>query len=1001
MNYKYKRLNNIIGWAIFSIAIVVYTFTMERTASWWDCGEFIACGYKLQIGHPPGAPLFMMLSRIMSLLSFGNVKIVALTINFLSALASAFTVLFLFWTITALAKKLLSNDNYLTSTKHLLIFGSGIIGAMAFAFSDSFWFSAVEAEVYAMSSFFTAIVFWAMLKWDASNDSHSNKWLILIAYLIGLSIGVHLLNLLTIPALTFIYYFKKHKTNLKGIFVTIVIALVILSIVQYGIIPGIVKLASYFELVFVNYYSMQFGSGIIAYIIILTVIFAILLKLTTLKRNVFLNTSVWALFFILLGYTTYSMVVIRSLADPPINENAPDDVFSLMSYLNRDQYGDNPVLYGQYYDAEVIRSEEGSPEYIKGETKYEKIGNKTKYIYDSTRTTFFPRMYSSSPSHIEAYKKWGDIKDGEKPSFLNNIKFFFTYQLGHMYLRYFMWNYCGRQNDIQGNGEAIYGNWLSGIEFVDKFRLGSQKNMPENLSNNKARNTFYFLPLFLGLLGMLHHFKNAKKDALVVSILFFMTGIAIVLFLNQTPYQPRERDYSYVGSFYAFAIWIGLGVVSVFDIIPKKTKNNKGAIFTIIITFITVPFLMAYQGWNDHNRSSKTTARDFAMNYLNSCAPNAILFTNGDNDTFPLWYAQEVEGIRTDVRVVNYTLAGGAWYIEQLFRKVYNSEALPLTIKKKDYKDGTNDYVPYYELDSNKAMNLSDLIKFIASNTPDSKLPLENGERISFLPTKNVFITVDSNAIKTDTSLSKSIKRNLISQIQWTINKNYLFKNELMLLDLIATNNWKRPIYFASPSSVRRILNIEKYCFLEGYVYRFIPVEVDSMNFIKGLGNVNREKCYKIMMKEFLNGSLDNVTVPSFYDCQSNIRTSRNNFARVAQAYLFENDKETAIELLNHCEILFPNTTQPFDMNMIPFAQLYYSAKSPDKANQVLQNILNYYSNNIKYYCSLNKKWANVLEPDKILSLRVINNIANIAHRYHQESIENQAISILNLYSGK
>jgi len=1000
-----KRLNNIFGWTAFLFAFTVFVMTIEKSASWWDCGEFIACSYKLQVGHPPGAPLFIMAARIFSLLSFGNPARVPVMINILSALTSALAVMFLFWTITALAKKALVKNESLDKIKTILIFGSGFTGALAFTFCDSFWFSAVEGELYASSALFTSLVFWAVIKWDGiTNDKKADRWLILIAYLMGLSIGVHLLNLLVIPAITFVYYFKRFKTTAAGVILTTIIAFSALLFVQYGIIPGLVQIAAKFELVFVNGLGLPFGSGIIVYAFILIVSLMLMIWLSHKKRKTHLNTAAWALTFIILGYTSYTMILIRSNAGTPLNENAPADVFSLTDYLNREQYGDRPLFYGQYYNAELKDRKDGKTIYAKGKNKYEAVGTKPVYIYDSKQCTVFPRMYSSDKYHISAYKEWGGIKAGKDPEFINNLKFFFTYQLGHMYFRYFLWNFAGRQNDIQGEGETVNGNWISGIKFIDEARLGPQDNLPDNLSKNKARNKFYLLPLLLGILGILFHFKHARKDAVVVSILFVMTGIAIVLYLNQTPYQPRERDYSYAGSFMAFCIWIGLGVLSLYESVPEKVKKFGKAWIAIavsVLSLVLVPGIMGKEGWDDHDRSGKTTAHDFALNYLNSCAPNAILFTNGDNDTFPLWYAQEVEGIRTDVRVLNYTLAAGSWYPPQLHKKVYQSGALPFILPSEKYKEGMNDYVPYYESGIKGPTELSKLIEFMGSDDPKAKVTLEDGEQINFLPVKEVFIPVDAAKVIKNGTVTAEMKDRIEPEIRWTIRKNYLFKNELMLLDIIAANQWTRPVYFVSPSSVRGVLDVDRYCYLEGYVYHFIPVKSDTLNYIRGMGGVNTGECYDILMNKFLNGALDNIKVPVYYDCQSNTKISRNNFARVAQALIIENKKDSARKILNRCIQLFPDKTLPFDLTMLPFAQLYYSLGEKDRADNIMKKIIQYYCNNLQYYNSVNSKFGAYFTNDKNTALRILRNIASIASSFGQKELASQTADKIRIYSSK
>ncbi|MEA3479872.1 MAG: DUF2723 domain-containing protein, partial [Bacteroidota bacterium] len=746
---NYKKLNNIVGWAVFAIATVVYFLTLEPTASWWDCGEYIATAYKLQVGHPPGAPFFQLVGRFFSLFAFGDTSKVALMINAMSALSSSFTILFMFWTITMLSRKIVAPDFKFTDGKIYAILGSGLVGALAYTFSDSFWFSAVEGEVYAMSSFFSAIVFWAILRWElVADEKHSYRWIILIAYLMGLSIGVHLLNLLAIPAVSFVYYFKKYKPTPKGMIMTAIVSFLVLAVIMYIIIPGIVQLSSRFELFFVNTIGLPFNTGTIIYFILLIGLIVLGLRYTRKRQKVIFNTAILAFVFILIGYSSFFMLIIRSNANTPIDENSPEDAISLLSYLNREQYGDWPLMHGQYFNAPMVEYKDGSPVYVKDKEKGKYVITDDRKnsipVYDPRFTTIFPRMWSKQkPEHPRVYKQYmgdgipisitkadGSNKIVKKPSFGDNLNYFFSYQIGHMYFRYFMWNFAGRQNNIESQGEPEHGNWISGIDFIDNMRLGDQSNLPESRTN-PANNKFYLLPLILGLVGLFYHMNTSKKDTLIVALLFFMTGIAIIIYLNQYPYQPRERDYAFAGSFYAFAIWIGLGVLSIYNAIVKRIKNPKVvALAVTMICLLLVPGIMAKDGWDDHNRSGKYAALDFAKNYLNSCAPNSILITNGDNDTFPLWYAQEVEGVRTDVRVVNYMLASGYWYIHQLGTKIYDSERLPFTLTPKQYNKGVNQYIPYYNRNLDDYVEVKEIIDFIADDSDRSKLPLQTGEKI-------------------------------------------------------------------------------------------------------------------------------------------------------------------------------------------------------------------------------------------------------------------------------
>ena len=823
---QYKKLNNVFGWLAFAIAMFTYGSTIEPTASFWDCGEFIATAYKLQIGHHPGAPFFMILGRVATLFAFGDTEQVAMMMNMLSALMSALSILFLFWTITHLAKKIFVKGNEEISTGNLIaILGSGLVGSLAYTFSDTFWFSAVEGEVYATSSFFTAIVFWAMLKWEEVADQpHADRYIILIAYLMGISIGIHLLNLLAIPAIAYIYYFKKFKPTKKGILATGVIGMLILGLVQFAFIPKVVGIAAKFEVLFTNSMGLPFGSGAIVYILILitaliaSLIYsgkqnkhftfgalAILLLLTlglpgivavgilayfiygTQPNYVLANTLTLCITVMLIGYGSYGMILIRSAADTPMDENNPENVFTLLSYLNREQYGTRPLVYGQYFNAKLHPDPE--QRYIPGNTVYSPNKETGKYEvvatpkdtetpnYDPDFCTVFPRMWSSQSHHIKGYKTWAGIKNTEKkPSFGQNLTFFFKYQLGFMYFRYFAWNFIGRQNDVQGHGSISDGNWKSGIEFIDSQMLGTQSNLPPSMAGNKANNSFYFLPFILGIIGMVYHYNKTKRDFAAVMLFFFFTGIAIILFLNQYTMEPRERDYGFAGSFYAFTIWIGLGVAALYDGLKKFAPAQIVAAAVTVICAVAVPGLMAKGGWDDHNRSDRYTARDYASNYLQTCAPNAILFTNGDNDTFPLWYAQEVEGIRTDIRVVNLSLLNTDWYIDQIKRKAYDSDAVPLSFTQDKYRQGKRDQIIIYdEKNLTGYQNIREMVDFVASDDPRNKLKYSNRE-FEYFPSGKFSIPVDSAKVVNNGTVPKELANRISKSVDFEISRSYILK---------------------------------------------------------------------------------------------------------------------------------------------------------------------------------------------------------------------------------
>jgi len=1005
---KYKLINNVLGWLTFIIASAVYLLTAEPTASWWDCGEYIATAFKLQVGHPPGAPTFQLLGRFFSLFAFGDVTKVAFTINAMSAIVSGLTILFLFWSITLLGRKLvLANNSEMTTPRMIAIFGSGFIGALAYTFSDSFWFSAVEGEVYAMSSFFTALVFWVILKWESqATEKHSFRWIILISFLIGISIGVHLLNLLAIPAIVFVYYFKNYKTNRKGIIVSLLISIVMLAVILYGIIPWIVDLAGKFELFFINNIGLPFNYGTLIYFALLVggIIFGILYSIK--KKKVVLNTILIALTFVLIGYSSFFILIIRANANTPINENNPRDAIGLLSYLNREQYGENPIFYGQYYTARPINTKEGATKYIKGKDKYISVGSNLSYTYDPKDCTVFPRMYSNDDSrqHPTMYKVWTGIKGDRKPTFSENLSFFFRYQLGHMYFRYFMWNFAGRQNDIQGHGydtqgnkDIMNGNWISGIKFIDAMRLGNQDNLTNSMKNNKARNTFYFLPLILGIIGLLYQYKKDWKDMFVVFLLFFFTGLAIAIYLNMPPMQPRERDYAFAGSFYAFSIWIGLGVMAIFDFLAKrKLPAMPSVIASIFITFFAVPFVMGKQGWDDHNRSHKYAARDFAVNHLKSCAPNAILITNGDNDTFPLWYAQEVEGVRTDVRVLNYTLASGAWYVEQLFNKIYESAPLPFTLSVDKYKQGTNEFSYVKDDIINEFVDLKQLIDFVGSNDPNTKAMAQDGQQLSYLPSNKVRLKIDSAFLVSKGIVKQADAERLFPFIDWTIGKSNLFKNELMLLDFLATNNWERPVYFVNPSSVRNVANITDYCQMEGVVYRLLPYA--STNRTEGFGGVSLDATYDLFMNKTTWGNLNDPNVYVDPESMRSSQVARNQFSRLAQALLIEGKNDSAVKVLDKANEFFPNSKIPFDMYVISHVQIYYAAGALQKGSDMANIIIDKYADELKYYDTLEPKYRRSVAQERAKAVYSIKNIQQVAQVYKQDKIVKKAEEILKIH---
>jgi hypothetical protein len=1010
---NFRIWNLSLGWLSFAVATIVYILTLEPTVSWWDCGEFIACSYKLQIGHPPGAPLFLILGRVASLFA-SNTENVAYMVNLLSAFASSFTVLFLFWSISHLAQKFVGKPEEISLTEAILILGSGLVGALAYAFTDSAWFSAVEGEVYGTSSLFTAVVFWAILKWEnVADEPHANRWLILIAYLMGLSIGVHLLNLLAIPAIVLVYYFRKYAYTFSGMLKALGLSVLILGVIMYGIINGLVKIASWFELLFVNSFGMPFNTGVFVYALLLLSIVGFGVWYTHKHGKVVWNTAILCFAVILLGYSSYSTIVIRSHANPPLDENDPQNVFALLSYLNREQYGDRPLLFGHNYDAEIARNQEGYAVLKENKNVYHKDAAKGKYIiaYKKPELTYadggvlFPRMYSREPDHIDEYKRWGGIQEGKSPGLINNIIFFFNYQLGHMYIRYFMWNFAGRQNDEQSYGSLVNGNWISGVKFIDEIRLGDLDSLPDKYKDSPSRTRYYFLPLILGILGLLFHLTANRKDFAVVGLLFFMTGIAIVIYLNQTPMQPRERDYAYAGSFYAFCIWVGLGVFGLYDTLKKGWKNKLAAISIVLLCLLFVPGLMAAENWADHDRSGRYTARDFARNYLDTCEKNAIIFTNGDNDTFPLWYVQEVEGYRTDVRVVNLMLFNTEWYIDQMKMKSYSSDPLPITLPFSKYADGTNGSV-YVKTDSRR-INVTTLIEGINSGHSMFRERTVRNELVDVLPTSNLVLDVDSSQVITNGTVKQKNADLIESPMSWTLRDIPVSKANLMQLDILAHNNWKRPIYFVAGGN-DGTLGLEDYFQMDGLAYRLVPIKTKSRDYYYELGRIDTDILYNKLMNEYKWGRMNE---PDVFMDYYNIRTLavikfRKIFVRLAEALIQEGKNEKAIEVLDRCMYLAPNNKVPYDhfisgltysesqskkpVHYSGVIEAYYKCGETQKANSILLEYAGILQQYLVYYQSLSERYKRRFENEAYQSQSLYNELINLAELYKQDKILQQ-----------
>jgi hypothetical protein len=1019
---NYTKTNNLFGWVAFLIASVTYILTLEPSTSFWDCGEFIACVYRLQVAHQPGAPLFTMIGKIFSLLSMGNNMKVAYWTNIGSAIASGATILFLFWTITALAKKILvKKAEDLNPTNLILIMGAGMVGALAYTFSDTFWFSAVESEVYAQSSLCTAVVFWAVLKWDAhADDENANRWIVFIAYVMGLSIGIHLLNLLVIPAIALVVYFRKSKNiTTKGTIYTFLTGVVIVALVLWGIIQFTVKGAAFADLFFVNTLGMGFGTGAIAFfllviaaivagiyyttnlskpaIIIAAVCFALALTISAgiigavvaaailalleyvvkiREKRFALNSFLVCTAFILFGYSSFVMIVIRAKAGTNLNNSNPQDAFALNGYLNRDQYGDTPLLYGNYYDSKAIEQTEGAKIYRRGEKKYEIAGTKLNTVYD--RNTLFPRMFSQKPGHDTFYKEWTGIGN-ESPTLGTNLSFFLSWQVTQMYTRYFLWNFAGRTNEFDGqtSPDGPDGAWLTGFNF--------KKVLPASVLESKSYNRLFCLPLILGVLGIIFHFSRKQRDAGVVGVLFFFTGLAIVLYLNQDPLQPRERDYAYAGSFYAFAIWIGLGVLFIADFLSKKTNGRLAAIASTTLCLIAVPALMAFQEWDDHDRSNKLTAHDMAYNYLNSCAPNAILFTYGDNDTYPLWYIQEVENVRPDVRIVNLSLLGTDWYIRQMKQKMNDSDPLPITMPDEKYKMGVRDVMYYNDQKIAESIEVKDVFDFLTSDNPDAKAQMENGEKINFMPTKNLKITINADDIVRNGTVPAAKKDQIVPVMEFKYPGNYVAKDNLAMLDILAHNNWKRPIYFTVTMPNDNMMGLENYMYNEGFAYRLLPLKRDTTTAV--LEADNTMQMYTNIMTKFKWGNmktapyLDHESVTMFYPLITRLHLNlMDNLVKEGHQDLAKNVVKRYIDVMPE---LIPSSETA--IRKYYMAESSYRIGEKASADKLVKQLDNYITNTLNYNLTLvNEGKTDVQNNDIQLAMSLLNGLKALTADYNK-----------------
>jgi hypothetical protein len=1005
---QYNRLNNLLGWLCFVIAAVTYTLTLEPSVSFWDCGEFISCAFRLQVSHQPGYPLFAMIEKAFSLLSFGNNAKVPFYTNFGTALTSSATVMFLFWTITAFAKRLLAKTNDVTeSSRTSIIMGAGLVGALAFAYSDTFWFSAVETIVWSTSTLCTAVVFWGILKWDAHADEPgADRWIVFIAYVMGLSIGIHLLNLVTIPAIALVYFLRRGKlVDTKNTIIAILIGVGILLFVQFGIIQYTVKFAAYFDLFFVNTLKMGFGTGAIFFVLILIAIIVYMLVYSTRKNKPSLNLAFLCIAFIYLGYSSFAYIPIRATANPNLNNTDPNNAFALLSYLNRDQYGDRPLLYGQYFDskqkdltpdeaADVKNS--GSIVYRKGKTQYEVASHKYSIPYE--RNTIMPRIYDQEADHPQFYKDWLHIPDGQEASFTDNIKFMFSWQIYQMYIRYFLWNYVGRYNDMDGqsNIAGVDGNWTTG--FFD-----SPKNLPKSVLESKTYSPLYALPLIIGLFGAVYHISRSRRYALVVALLFFFTGLAIILYVNQPPLQPRERDYSYVSSFYAFAIWIGLGVVALADLARRVIKNPQIAGFAATgVCLLAAPVLMAKTEWKSHDRSTKMTPHDMAWNYLNSCAPNAILFTYGDNDTYSLWYDQEVEGVRPDVRIVNLSLLGTDWYIRGMKHRMNNSAPLPITMPDSTFELGVRDVIYYDDKKIPGSVELKDVFDFITSDNPSTKVEYQSGETLNYLPTKNFKITVNADTVLKYGVVPDSTRAKIAPAMEWKYTSNYVTKDNLAMLDILAHNNWKRPVYFAITVGNENMIGLQPYLYKEGFAYHLQPYKTDTTS--RDMDKTNTMVMYDNVMTKFKWGNMKNARYLDHESTNMFYPVILSLFVNLTQNLMAEGHPDLAAKAVHkYLDVMpdiYPDITIALRKNYI--AQTLYQVHDDAAANKMCESINAYVTDQLNYdYYLLENDKGGINTQEIQYGVSLINSMVGTTKQYHQMALSNKYAAQLKDYEAK
>ncbi|MCJ8209317.1 DUF2723 domain-containing protein [Mucilaginibacter sp. RS28] len=995
---NFTKLNNLLGWFCFAAAAITYTLTLEPSVSFWDCGEFIACAARLQVSHQPGYPLFAMLGKVFSLLSFGDKTRIAYFTNFGFALSSSAAIMFLFWTITLLARKvMLKKGEKPAPTQAILILGAGLVGALGFIYTDTFWFSAVETIVFSPAMLCTSLVVWAIMKWDSvADEPGADRWLVFIAYIMGLSIGIHLLNLLTIPALTLVYYFRRWKRiSTRNTLIALLIGVVLLAFVQFGIIQYTVKLAGYTDLFAVNSLGMPFNTGALIFLLALFSGLAYGIFYSIRKRKYALNVALICTVFIYFGYSSFTMIPIRAHAGTNLNNYHPDNAFKLTEYLSRIQYVAPPLLYGQYFDGKMIDQKEGPTLYRKGDKKYEVIGKRQDLVYD--HNTILPRIFSNDPNDVSFYRQWLNLGKDQSPTFGDNLNYLFSWQIYQMYFRYFFWNFSGRYNDADGQTSTfgINGNWTTGW-------LDHHRQLPKSVLNSYTYTPLYALPLIIGLLGMFWHFKKNKQDALVILMLYFFMGIAIVLYVNQYNLQPRERDYSYVGSFYAFAIWVGLGVLAMADIMVRKLNQRTAALAAVGLCFIAFPVITASSEWKDHDRSTKMVAHDMAYNYLMSCPKNAILFNSGDNETYPLWYLQEAEGVRPDVRLVNLNLFPTDWNIRQMQQPINKAAALPITMSYDKYKDGVRDFIRYQDSKLGDSVELKEVFDFMMSEDPQAKLQYEDGTIENYLPTKNFMLTVDKKAVLQNGVVSPDQIGLLTDTMKWKFPGNYLNKGQLALMDILAHNNWKRPICFSALMN-DEMLGLKPYMYKEGMVYRLLPLKEQQKDEEQG-DQLNLQAMYKNMLEQYRYGNMKHA---KYLDEQSRnlfYPMTLNNFISLAQHLDMNGQKSLAVKAIRKMDEVLPDLNPYIEIT----AQKYYLADTAyhlqevNLANKYVKSTTAYLKDQLDYNYHLYQNDADTVNVREVqVGMWTLNQMTDLTKKYNQPVLYAQLDKELKDYEQK